>query len=681
MRNLLILISLVLISALSAQSDSLGLDTNAVASIHLLAKYSQDGTHLRWGYGEAATWYANFREGVVLERRRVSPGATEYQAIDIVKLLSNEELTNLSTAEQDPMVSLVQSMAYDDWENSLYKQGDDDIMDKQDNFLNRYAMYHFAADRSEIAARSAGLGYVDTDIAPDVTYAYRVRSQGSKKVVAIKVVAPVERKIRPLISDIRAEEGAIQLRWERKLHNRYYSGYFIERSPKGTTNWERLNEVPYVQGYDPENLDLRGPRYFTYRDSIGNDQPHLYRVIGLDAFGDESPPSPIVLGSGGDRTPPGKPLLTIDPMEQNHMTKTLRWTQPAGEAVYSYHLKRRFNGKENIVIDFANPGDTLKVDELDEAGTYVYRLIAQDKAGNLAWSTEVYASIYDLSPPAAPTGLKAEVDTSGLVILTWDEAEDNVFGYNIYAADGNRRAFVRLTNKTHRYRRFVDTVSTNMLNQYRDYYVVATNKDFLYSPKSEVLRVRRPDVTPPAPAHVSDFKVLGQGVKLSLRPSHSRDASTHRLLRKEKGEEVFTVLGKWTHPTYPPFNHLDTTAEAGKTYLYAYQAEDDGGLLGAIVSEVQVSTRPAPLVAPILSGDRSDDKVMLTWDQNIGAAGWQLYRRIGSGPETRLPTLSANKNDFLDGRVKPGQTATYRLRLIRQDGRRSPFSEPFKISL
>ena len=75
----------------------------------------------------------------------------------------------------------------------------------------------------------------------------------------------------------------------------------------------------------------------------------------------------------------------------------------------------------------------------------------------------------------------------------------------------------------------------------------------------------------------------------------------------------------------------------------------------------------------------TDDRLVLTWNQQVGAAGWQLYRSIDGGPETRLPTLSASKNEYLDGRVKPGQKATYRLRLIRQDGRRSPFSQPFEI--
>lgn len=681
MHKLLVIIFLALSSVSYGQSDSLDLDTAVVATIHLLAKYTAEGTQLRWGYGEADTWYANFREGVVLDRRRVSPDPTEYQAVGIVKLLPYEELTDLSVAKRDEMISVVQSMGYDEWENSLYEPGEDDIMDKRDNFMNRYAMYHFAADRSIDAAYAAGLGFLDTDVAPDVTYAYRVRSQGSKKVVAIKVVAPVIREVRPLIANIIAEEGAVQLQWERALHNRYYSGYFIERTVDGQNNWERLNEVPYVQGYDPENFDPRGPRYFTYRDSIGNEVPHRYRIIGLDAFGDESQPSPVALGVGGDRTPPPAPILSVDPKEVLHMKRTLTWVQPEGEAVTSYHLQRRFNGKENVVIDFARPGDTLKLDEPDEPGSYIYRLIAQDAAGNLAWSTEVYTVIYDRNPPKQPSGLKAEVDTSGLVILTWDEADDDVFGYHVYAADGNRRAFERVTNRPHRYRRFVDTVSTNLLNQYRDYYVVATDKDFLYSEKSQVLRVRRPDVIPPAPAQVSDFKVLDSGIRLSLRPSHSRDASIHRILRKEKGDRDWSVLGEWKHPVLPPFNHLDSTVLLEKTYLYAYQAEDDSGLKSSIVSEVQVATRPAALVAPVLTGDRSENRVLLTWNQSIGAAGWQLYRRIDNGPETRLPTLSATDNDYLDGQVKPGQIATYRLRLIRQDGRRSPFSQPFEITL
>ncbi|MEM6772251.1 MAG: hypothetical protein AAF597_16875, partial [Bacteroidota bacterium] len=441
-----------------------------------------------------------------------------------------------------------------------------------------------------------------------------VISQGSPKVLAIKVVAPVNRKVRPLIADVKEEEAAVTIRWERELHNRYFSGYHIERRSEQSGGWQRLTDVPYVMGYDPENFDPATIRYFTYRDSVPNDIPFLYRVVGIDAFGDESAPSPPVVGHGRDRTPPPTPALSVDLDEKTHLTKTLSWEQPEGEAVTVYHLQRKFNGKERIVIDFAKPGERMKVDSVDEAGTYVYRLIAQDAAGNLAWSPEVWTTVYDLNPPNQPKGLKAEVDSSGLVVLTWDKpGNDDVFGYHVYAADGERRAFERLTNKPHRWRRYVDTLSTTLLNEYRDYYVVATDKDFLYSKKSEVLRVRRPDVIPPAPAHVSDFKVLETGIKLSLRPSHSRDASTHRLLRREKGSDAVTVLGTWTHPTRPPFNHLDSTAVPGTTYLYAYQAEDDGGLKSAIVSEVQVSARPRRLIAPVLSGSLTDNLVQLSW--------------------------------------------------------------------
>ena len=677
MRNYLTVILMLLASVVFAQVDTAASEH----SLHLLAKYGPEGTVLRWGYGEAETWYANFREGVVLERRRVTPNPTEYQAIAMPKLLPEEELLALAAREQDEMVSVIHSMAYLEWENSLYAEGDDDILDKQDNFNNRHALYHFAADRSQTAAAAAGLGYVDRDIEPGTTYAYRVRSQGYPRVVALKVVAPVDRRVRPLIDQVEEQEGAVALRWDRELHNRYFSGYHIERRGE-TTGWQRLTTAPFVMGYDPENFDPAGPRYFTYRDSVPNDAPYVYRIVGLDAFGDESPPSPPVIGQGRDRTPPPAPVLSADPNEKTHLRKTLNWRQPEGEDVVAYHLQRRFNGKENVVIDFAGPGDTLRIDELDEPGTYVYRLAAQDAAGNLGWSREVWTVVYDRNPPVQPTGLKAETDTSGLIILTWDAAPaDDVYGYHVYAADGNRRAYERITNRPHRYRRFVDTVSTTLLNRYRDYYVVATDKDFLYSRPSDTLRVRRPDVIPPAPAQISDFRVTDAGVYLALRPSHSRDAVTHRLLRREIGEAHFTTVGSWTHPVLPPFNQTDTTAERGKTYYYAYQAEDEGGLRSRIVSEVEIAMRPRALAAPVLAGAESTGNVALSWAGRSDAAGWQLYRRIGNGPETRLPTLAGTATDYLDGNPRPGQTVTYRLRLIRQDGRRSPFSEPLEISL
>lgn len=66
-----------------------------------------------------------------------------------------------------------------------------------------------------------------------------------------------------------------------------------------------------------------------------------------------------------------------------------------------------------------------------ELGENRYSAVATDSQGNVSRASEIVVAVYDL-PPAAPTGLAAEVLPSA-VNLTWNpNAEPDVIGYNVY---------------------------------------------------------------------------------------------------------------------------------------------------------------------------------------------------------------------------------------------------------
>ncbi len=647
-------------------------------SIHIVGKYTPDGTVLRWGYGDVDTWLANYREGVILERRQVQPDPGSYAEIARLQLLDSVSLEMQAAATGSDMLGTLHATAYQDWENSRYTGEGDDFMAKRDNLNNRYVFFHYAADRDREVAEAAGLSYTDRDRQAGATYAYRVRTRGKTTAIGIKVIPPNPNRARPLVQSVREDEGSIILSWDRALHDRHFSGYYIERSTNEGRDWSRLNDLPYVQGYDKRHLG-EAPATISYTDRVPNGEPTGYRLIGLDAFGDESPPSPTVVAQARDRTPPPRPELRADESVKTHLTKTLLWRQEPGEETVTYHLARQFNNQPSVRVDFAATGDTLMLDTLDEAGTYQYRLAAQDSAGNLAWSEPYTTIVHDLDRPAAPTGLEARTDTNGVVTLTWDTAkEKDVVGYYVFAADGEGRAFSKLTGTSYPYRQFRDTVSLRLGNQYRYYRVMALDKDFLYSDFSDTLRVVRPDVIPPAPAHVSDFRIVEGGVHLNLRHSNSSDAHRHQLLRRTKGENTYRVQEEWT---YPPFNYVDTTVKAGTTYLYGYRGVDLAGNEGAVPSWVQVTTKLLPLAPPVLDTFVRNDIHYLSWEPRSDAQAWQLYRQVGGEKEIRLVTLAGDSIIYMDGRQPRGRSLRYRLRYVGTDGRRSAFSEPVSIQL
>ncbi|MEL6276846.1 MAG: hypothetical protein AAFU03_17235, partial [Bacteroidota bacterium] len=294
------------------------------------------------------------------------------------------------------------------------------------------------------------------------------------------------------------------------------------------------------------------------------------------------------------------------------------------------------------------------------------------------YSEPVFTKVYDRDRPNQPTGLKASTDTTGLIAIEWDAPEErDVVGYYVYASDGNRRAFRRLTNGVFPLRRYADTVATQMLNQYRYYYVVAVDKDFLYSPPSDTIKVVRPDINPPAPALIDDYNILSEGIRLTFRPSNSRDIASHQLLRRQKDTD-WEIIGSWEKPV---FSHIDSTVQAGSTYLYAFQAIDRSGLRSKIVSELQLKAQPRVLVAPSLELTSLDFRIFLKWEGGADASAYQLYRSVNDGPLQRLATLPKDTIEFADARTKSGKKYRYQLRLINSEGRQSPLSEPVEIQL
>ncbi|MEM7573589.1 MAG: hypothetical protein AAF433_11835 [Bacteroidota bacterium] len=649
---------------------------DTTGSIQLISRYRLEGVDLRWGYSSPQAWNAHFREGVTVYRRRITAPATDYAPIAEVQIMSDAELEALAGQGDDPgMLGVIHKMAYQEWEEDAYSGSGPGFMDAVDRLTNRYTYFHFAADRDAAAARAAGLAYTDTEIEPGIVYAYKVETKAAPLLKALKVVRPLPFAPQPVIFSVEESDTLITIRWERELHERKFSAYYIERTPAGVDAWQRLNEQPYVQGFD-RRIFRELPRFFAYNDADPLPGPAQYRLIGVDPFGDLSPPSPVKDAQTRDRRPPPAPLLTSDEESLTHLTKTLSWEQPAGEAVVAYHLERRHGRQKEVAQNWASPGASSKVDTVAESGIYAYRLIAEDAAGNLAYSTAVYAQLRDRIPPDPPLGLVAETDTTGAVTLTWDAAtEEDVYGYYVYAADGDRRAYKRLTPNMYRSRRFVDTVSTALLNTRRLYYVVAIDNDRLYSAPSDTLELIPPDVNPPSPALIGDFRVEAEGIRLLLVHSSSRDVAEHRLLRRKLEEEEFMVLSAWE---VPPMVFVDQNAEAGQAYLYAYQAIDHNGLESAIVTEIQAAMPPPPPPIPELEIESRDFRVFLSWEA-LDADHYLLYRSVDDGPKQRLQTLDGGAINYADARTEAGKTYTYQLRLVNAQGRKSAYSEPVRI--
>ena len=645
--------------------------------IKLITKDYGDKHVLRWGFTSPKAWYFAMKEGVEVFQLEMKSSGTEYTKVADVKPMDEETIELLASKElddQDMLVIVLQNI-HREWENSQFEDTET-IIEKSDNFINRYSFVHFAADKSDIAADAAGLRYETSDFDPEKKYAYKVVVKGRYPSSDLSVLFP-SRTFTPLLYDIQEHEGQVVLRWDRSMHENKFSAYYIEQSQDGK-NFERLLDIPYVQMFDA-SIEKRS-NFYTYSQLVENDKDYAYRIIGIDAFGDESPPSPIIFASGKDRTPPPKPRLRLV-KNTEHLQVQLEWEQDDPGEVVNYYLEHTKDGEKQLIADFAKPTDRQKIFPVEKRGLHSFRLLAIDDKGNIAYSDEYYSNAIDIYPPSPPTGLTAVADSSGVVTLIWDQAvEDDVVGYYIFSADANDRSFKCLNSRSHSYVAFVDTLNLALLNEEKYYKVVAIDSDGMRSSFSEEVMVEYPDIIPPAPALIADYKVAKEFVELDLRPSSSRDVVEHVLERREvNGEEevvwVEVFRGVIDRPKYQ-----DAEIGINTKYEYRFYAIDDAGLKSKIVKTLTVKSKRKNDVDLGIQVEQVGEYVTVTWDENLDLDKIILFKKVDDGPfETQK--ISTKENSFKDAKVKLGSKVSYRFQGVQKDGFKLPMTEVIVVQL
>ena len=636
--------------------------------IQLQGKHYVDSVVLRWGFTDAKLWYKMLKQPVTIYRRNITSNG-KYEKIAEVQPWDSTRIEQTAAANpRHEILVVVLENLYRHWENSTFSDYGT-ILEKTDNFNNRWSLVHLVADQNALAAQAAGLRFTDRSVQPKTNYAYKIVADGF---VAYKVVTSKQASFKPVIYSVEEKEASVILSWDQKLHDYHYTSYWVESSEDGK-NYKRLTDVPFVQMMDQQLSNLK--KYYAFPAPAINYKKMYYRIIGNDAFGDASTPSDPVIAMGRDRTPPPAPSLYADTL-MDHLSKNLYWTVEPQSDHAVFHLERSFGDKTETILNWAKANENHKTDKPQLAGIYKYRLIAADTAGNYAYSTPLYTRVHDMVPPTkAPTPI-AYADTNGVITLGWNEhPEKDVVGYNIYAADGKKRSFIKLNAQTHRSRIFVDSIGTSLMNEKRYYFIVAVDDDFMRSQPSDTIAISRPDRIPPSPALIGDYRVLPEGIRLTVLPSSSRDVVRHDLWRKT-GTEEWQIIQQLTSI---PHSILDKNVKPGISYAYKIHAVDDGGLISKAVDIAEITALGQKLEKPVLSYTADENNIVLKIE-DTGPVGnkYMLYKAQGEAHQQLLEVLS--ETQFTDTASK-GNKTRYRVRIVAPDGRQGPFSEELIVQL
>ena len=650
--------------------------------VQLISKHEGSRIILRWAPADAKWWYHGIQDGFSIARREVTdPNSRYVTLVDTLLPWTAERIeSHITDHPDDNALILPLQTIHRDWENTQFESADfGDMYERSQYFEQRFHTTVLAADIYPVVADAAGLRFVDEDIDPDKTYSYRVRYNYSGLHQAYSVVRQWFIIDRPFIHEIIEKENAVSLKWDRELHGKEYTAYYIERSKDGV-HYERLNTLPYVQGVSD---DMPEQPYIIYTDEVENYELFYYRIVGIDPFGDESEPSEAMVAKGKDRTPPIVNIPIVELSEGGSSNK-IKWSHdPIDELKQAIVYKKDYSKTPKIVYESsAESGfDFIVEDNEVMDGMTDYFLVLVDTAGNFAQSQR--ASLYrkDDVPPLAPINLKADVDTTGRIILSWDQGPDNdIIGYYIYTADRAEDNFIKLNQKKYPYRIYQDSVDMTLLTPKRYYKVAAIDKGGNIGEYSDVLEVNRPDRIPPSPCLFYDYRVDSAGVFLGLVPSSSRDVVEHRLYRRAESEQDFTLIQ--TFGKRPPQLFWDDKVKSATSYVYKWVAADAGNLESSpdnstlYITTFDVRTTFVPLIRL----ESTKDGVLVKVGQNIPGEDYriQLIRSYKNGKFKTITTLS-DTYDYLDSvridedREEP--TVTYKAKILYRDGKRSKFSE------
>jgi subtilase family serine protease len=357
----------------------------------------------------------------------------------------------------------------------------------------------------------------------------------------------------------------------------------------------------------------------SYQDEKLPDGEHCYRVVAMDAAGNESVPSNEICQSLDNRAPAAVIVHPPDGTRFSYPVRVVAETPDLDVAIVRF--ERRAAGTADWVAfgEVSAPPWETTLDphpaggEELAAGSHELRAVATDRTGNTDPAPASITVVYgDTTGPLAPTGLVARVDGAD-VTLTWTPVEaPDLASYSLYR-DGQRIA-EGLAEPRH--------IDPGLAPGTYEYVVTAVDGEANESAPSAPAQavVYQVSLEPPA------WPVLSSSVG-SVKGDGSRAETTVTILRENAGIAqgegtggAFTVDGV---PLVPDGNVLKA------------RGEDDAGNRSVVSNEIVLISNAAPGAVTGLEATVDDRTVSLQWAAVADAdlAGYVVHR--DGGQQTR----------------------------------------------
>lgn len=660
-----------------------GAQTTDSSDLYLLTDPRPGAIALRWAPTDYGLFKRAHTEGYRLSRQTLDPTTDRV----IATVVLSEKILPYPIPAWKPLTdtsSFATSLA-----SFIYP---DQPATSPDDRVFAYGLSLFSADVDFAAALAGGLGFEDSSVEPGKRYRYTV-SLGELSGAWIVDSDYRNTPLPPQQPTGDFQRRYVDLSWHRAKTDRIYTSYAVQRSADGGQTFEYVNDRPLVQILNEDNYDTL--QY--YRDTLPDFKTTFhYRILGTTPFGRHGPPSEVVIGRALPDARELRPTITemtLDVQENYRISWNIpRRTDRRPVAYEVFSSRSGYTGYESRSGRLPVT-DRYWIEEYPVDGDF-YRVHAYDEDGFTYVSNPRLMLVDDTDPPSPPPNISGEMDSLGVVTLSWDPSvEDDVKGYRILFSNRPTGYFAQLTARETVALSYRDSVTMDTRAEDVYYKVFAVDYTGNYSPESEAVKVSRPDLQPPTAPVFREISGNETAAVLETALSSSDDVVYHLFQRKnESGEwiDLDTLL------TITPIHTFrDESGEAGDEYAYRVVAVDDADLRSATEEAIAARTDTG------LRGTITNFTVRVLTTSLIPAISWfyppasdlegfQLYRAEADGDLLAYRLLDATSKNlrllngtftYLDRDVRPGTRYTYKLFARHRDGGYSPFTSALAVQL
>ncbi|GHU60410.1 hypothetical protein FACS1894121_0330 [Bacteroidia bacterium] len=698
----LLLTLLVLCASLSTFGQN-----NADGGVMLLCRPCQrDSILLRWAPTDKQTWDLGNQYGYVVERYTLLR-KDKLPEDRIYQLLTTEPLKPATIAEweryeDNKYVNIAAECIFGESVTPPLMMPSA-IAQKHQEEQNRFSMALFAADQSIVVARLSGLFAVDKTAKVDEKYLYKIYIPAPDSIpidtaVAFTGLSEYQTLPKPIDFSAHWEAQKVQLSWNIQYLNHIYNSYIVEKSQDGK-KYNPIDDNATVQVADE---DVR-PDYAYRSDSLpDNRSTWYYRVRGVSAFGELGPPSDSIVGHGHIPIV-SAPVITNKEVINNKQVRLI-WEYPneMNESITGFRLYRsnKPTGTKDKIYESKSPTERTYIDIHPDITNYYALSVYDDETEKFTAPT--YIELIDSTPPLPPLGLAGAIDSMGTVHLSWNKnKEKDINGYRLYRSNHYDLEFILISTFVLTDTIFTDTVNLKTISKQVYYRLKAEDLRMNQSDFSEVLELKRPDITPPLPPVIKSIEDKKNSLVITWINSSSEDAERHHIYRKETADSAFQLLTTVERRTKKQkekqkerqknkgkeerlekqSSYQDNTVQPGENYTYHIQAEDDSGLLSELSPAVQKKGPGEKSDEIVLKKQLDIEVITLNWTVNSKKKVEQIliYKAIGKNAFKIYDDTTAGS--YTDKITESGETYHYQIKALYEDGTFSALSNEIKIKM